>query len=358
MRILFFIEGLGSGGKERRLVELIKGLSNVPNFEMELVITKDNIHYKSIFNTGIMIHYTIRKNLKKDPRIFRKFYRIAKKFNPDVIHVWGNLAAIYAIPTKIFLKIPMINNQITDAPLKVYNSFKGHNLTFPFSDLIIANSFAGIKTYNAPIKKSIVIYNGFDFNRLNNIKDKSLIREKYNIKTNYVVGMVASFNSKKDYDSYLKVANLILNKNEDVTFVCIGSGDYSIHSQKVKIENKAKILFLGRLQNVEDVMNLCDIGVLTTYTEGISNAILEFMALKKPVVVAGEGGCSELIEDGNNGYLLNSKDINGLEKKINSILDDKNLAKEFGSNSFEIVKNKFNIKKMITKYIKVYDEFR
>ena len=80
MKILFYIESLNSGGKERRLVELIKGLSKYPDIEMELVLTRDYIHYKEISDTGIKIHFNIRKGLKKDPRLFFKFYKIAKKF--------------------------------------------------------------------------------------------------------------------------------------------------------------------------------------------------------------------------------------------------------------------------------------
>ena len=168
MKILLFIESLRSGGKERRLVELIKGLQKYPDIECELVLTKKEIHYSDIFNTGIKFHYIIRKNLKKDPRLFLLFYKIAKKFKPDIIHVWGNMVAIYAIPAKVLLGIPMINNQITVAPLKVSGGLFSHHITFPFSDRILANSYAGLKSYNAPKVKSSVIYNGFDFNRIAN----------------------------------------------------------------------------------------------------------------------------------------------------------------------------------------------
>jgi len=110
MRILFYIESLRSGGKERRLLELIKGLSKNKNIDMALVLTREDIHYTDVFDTGIKIYYTIRKGLKKDPRLFFKFYKIAKKVKPDIIHVWGNMVAVYAIPTKVLLRIKMVNN--------------------------------------------------------------------------------------------------------------------------------------------------------------------------------------------------------------------------------------------------------
>ncbi len=356
MKILYFIESLRSGGKERRLVELIKGLSTDPNFDIEIVLTKDDIHYKDILSTNIKIHYIIRKGLKKDPRVFYKFYKIAKNFKPDIIHVWGNLVAIYAIPAKVLLKIPMVNNQITGAPLKVSKGILSHKLSFPFSDRIIANSFAGLKAYNAPNNKSLVIYNGFDFNRNLKLKDKNFIRNKFNITTKFVVAMVASFSNKKDYETYIKAANKVIEKVIDVTFLCIGSGDIENYKSMVEKKNIDRILFLGKKDDVESIMNICDIGVLTTYTEGISNALLEFMSLKKPIVITGAGGCQELIEHNVNGYLFEIGSFNQLHESISELLSSQELLNSFGNRSHQIVKNKFNMLQMLTKFKELYIE--
>ena len=70
MKILFFINGLQSGGKERRLVELIKSLTSYSEIKMELILTQENVVYDDIFSTGIKIHYIIRKNIKKRPKGF------------------------------------------------------------------------------------------------------------------------------------------------------------------------------------------------------------------------------------------------------------------------------------------------
>lgn len=360
MKILFFIESLEAGGKERRLVELIKGLSNTNEIKMELVLTKKDIHYKDIHSTGIKIHFVLRKYLKKDPSVFFKFYKIANKFKPDIIHVWGNMVAIYAIPTKIFLRIPLINNQITSAPLNVSTSILGHKLPFFFSDKIIANTYAGLKSFSAPKHKSLVIYNGFDFNRINNLKDKNSIIDKFNIQTKFIVGMVASFTDKKDYDTYIKAANIVLMKEKNITFLSIGSGDYSRFEKMVKKENKNKILFLGKQDNVESIMNICDIGVLITnnekHGEGISNALLEFSALSKPLIATLGGGNSEIIENEKSGYLINPKSPDELVYKILYLFNNINDLEGFGKRSIEVVLEKFSISKMIEKFRKVYNE--
>jgi glycosyltransferase involved in cell wall biosynthesis len=357
MKILFFIESLRSGGKERRLVELIKGLRcHYSDVEIELVLTRQDVHYTEIFDTGIKIHYVVRKGLKKDPRIFFQFYKIVKKIKPDIINVWGNMVAIYAIPSKVLFGIPMINNQITNAPLKVSKGIFSHQLSFIFSDKIISNSYAGLKAYNSPKEKSSVIYNGFDFNRISNLKVKEEVRKIFQIETTYVVGMIASFSSNKDYTSFLNAALLILEKRRDVTFLCVGSGDYSVYNSIVPSKLNNKIKFLGKQNNVESIMNVCDIGVLSTYTEGISNSLLEFMALGKPVIATDGGGTKELVVNHNCGYLITVKSPELLCQKIEVLLENNDEREFFGLNCKKRIKKNFNIEKMVSSFYSIYNE--
>jgi len=359
MKILFFINDLRSGGKERRLVELIKGLSYQKDIEMGIVLTRDIIHYGDIFLTDIKIFYVKRKEgVRKDYRVFYKFYKIARSFKPDIIHVWGNLVAIYAIPTKVLLRIPLINNQITDAPLTVSNSILSHKLTFPFSDRIISNTYAGLVSYSAPKSKSLVIYNGFNFERIKKLEKKEIIRKRFDINTKYVVGMVASFSDKKDYYTYIKAANEVLNNFREVTFLCIGDGDSGIFKEMISKKDKNRILFLGKQSNVESLMNICDIGVLMSnvnnHGEGISNALMEFMALKKPVIANDNGGNSELIENSKSGFIIH-KGTEELKEKILLLLKDSKKRKDFGYISEQIVRQKFSIDKMINSFLNEYN---
>jgi len=354
LKILFFIEDLGSGGKERRLVELIRGLLNNKSISMELVLTRKNIHYTDIHSYEFKIHYIPRSYLKKAISLFLKFFNIAKSYRPDVIHVWGNLPAIYAIPAKLFLKIPMINSQITDAPEFFKDSVLNHNLTFPFSDRIIANSMAGLKAYKAPKNKSTVIYNGFDQSRLNNLEAKDTIRESFKIDTKYVVGMVATFSELKDYETYIHSANQVLSKNKEVTFLCIGSGDDGRYKKLVKKEYVNKVLFLGKQNQVESIMNLCDIGVLATFTEGISNALLEFSALGKPVITNFGGGNIEIVNQGVTGYLVNQRSPGEMAEKIEILLNNEKMRTNLGEEARKLISYKFSIEQMINGFITEY----
>ena len=104
MKILYIIDSLTAGGKERRLVELIKGLKDYPDIQCDLAIMSNDIHYRYVFCQDIRIHYLIRK-WKKDPKIFLKLYRLCKEFNPDIIHSWGSMPSVYALPIAKILKV-------------------------------------------------------------------------------------------------------------------------------------------------------------------------------------------------------------------------------------------------------------
>lgn len=357
MKILFFIESLRSGGKERRLIELLKFLNSDDRYQILLVLTRQEIDYYDIYNLGINIQIIERKHIKKDPKLFFSFYKIAKDYKPDIIHVWGNMVALYAIPAKLLLGVPLINNQITDAFDIVPGGLLSHNTTFRFSDLIIANSKAGLKSYNSPPKKSRVIYNGFDFERLNNIKSTIEIRKSFNIKTEFVVGMAATFSELKDYNSYIIAANLLLSEGLDCTFLCMGKGDDSAYRELVIPEWKENIKFLGLQSDVESIMNCCDIGVLSTFTEGLPNSVLEFMALGKPIVATRGGGTDELVLDNQTGYLVRAKSPDEMAQKIKILLENPEMALKMGEKGKERVESKFNISAMAEQFVKIYNEY-
>ncbi|NLD48070.1 MAG: glycosyltransferase, partial [Clostridiaceae bacterium] len=164
MKILFFIESLRSGGKERRLVELLIYLKQNTNYDLRLVLTENEIHYSYVHDLGIPIDIIKRRFIKKDPLLFFKFYRIIKEFNPDIIHSWGTMSTFYAIPSKQILKKPLLANLIASAKkdYRKYSLSAFFNLCdYKYADLILGNSIAGFKAYGLQNNPKIhLIYNG------------------------------------------------------------------------------------------------------------------------------------------------------------------------------------------------------
>ena len=357
MKILFVIESLTEGGKERRLVELMKALKKESDLEFNLVVMSYDVHYKEVFDLGIDINYLIRKR-RKDLTIYKNLYRLCKNNRPDIIHCWDTMTAVYIVPVCKFLKIKFVNGIVMDAPEKrsICNKFwLRAKLTFPFSDAIVGNSKAGIKAYSAPKGKSHVIYNGFNFKRISHLIPKEIIRNQLNISTKYIIGMVATFSDFKDYPTYFCAAKLLLNKRNDITFLAIGKNTDSVSSKKLIDNNFASYFrLLGEKFDVESFINAMDICILSTFTEGISNSILEYMALEKPVIATSGGGTCEILEDNVTGFLVSQSNPNEIADKVEFFLNDPELMTKMGNNGKERILRVFSIDKMAGEFISVY----
>jgi glycosyltransferase involved in cell wall biosynthesis len=357
MKILFFIDNLNAGGKERRMTELVKALSFRKDVILQLVVMNKEIHYKEILNLDLNIHYLIRKR-KKDFSVFSKLYDICKTFKPDILHCWDSMTAIYAIPICKILHIKLVNGLVVDSPARrnVFNKYwLRAKFTFPFSTLVIGNSLSGLNAYKVNDKKRVCIYNGFDFKRTENLIPPDIIRNELNINTKFIIGMVASFSKKKDYPTYFAAAELLLEKRNDITFVAIGNKTDSLESQQlIKAEHKDSFRLLGKKSGIESFINIMDICILSTFTEGISNSILEYMALKKPVIATIGGGTNEIVEDSKTGFLVQHSNPESIAENIEILLNNKILSEKMGFYGHQKVVKKFSLNGMINEYMTSY----
>jgi glycosyltransferase involved in cell wall biosynthesis len=366
MKILFFINGLSAGGKERRLTQLMKDLTLNPKIEFELVIMNKDIHYEEVLELNVKIHYLIRKT-KKDLSVFPKFYKICVAFEPDIVHCWDSMTAVIAVPCCRLLSILFINGLVVDTPVRqnIFNKdWLRAKLTFPFSHRIIGNSKSGLKAYGAPKNKSSCIYNGIDLKRFENVKDRDIVYDElFGVNTDnlFIIGMVAAFEPRKDYDTFVKSALSMIKANESIRFILVGDGkNFTKIKNKVPLEFSKKIIFLGKRSDVESIVNVFDVGVLLTNTkvhgEGISNSIIEYMASGKPVIATRGGGTNEVVKDNQNGYLINAHDSQQLVQSIQQLIAHKNLLVQFGSKSHEMVHTFFDIKIMTQNYLSMYEQ--
>jgi glycosyltransferase involved in cell wall biosynthesis len=363
MRILLINDSLIRGGKERRLIELVKGLLARNDVVVELIILSDRIQYPEIHQLDIPLHQLVRKP-KKDPRVIFRIHDIAKRFQPDIIHSWSSMCTLFAMYAARRTGAKLVNACIADAPrgLKIWGSqLLRAKLTYPFSDRVLSNSKAGLVAYDAPKDKGRYIYNGFDFNRVNAIKPAEEIRERFHIKTPYVVGKIAAFHERKDYFTYIKAAVQVCQQRADVSFLSVGDGALMAQCQAmVPAELKDRILFLGRQNDVESIINVFTVGVLSTnldvHGEGISNSIMEYMVMHKPVVATVGGGTAEIVFDGENGFLIPEKSAEIMTEKINYLLDHPEEAKRMGDNGWQLVFDQFNLRDMTSNYLALYEE--
>ncbi len=358
MKILFFVQSLTVGGMERRLLELIKYLKQNDKYILTLVIAEDIIHYKYANELGIPIELIRRKDLKYDPTLLIRFFRFCRKFKPDIIHAWGSFATFNAIPAKILCRKPLVSNLINSAKKSFRQNSPDkffHRIDIHFSDVILSNSEAGIKNFKINSPKALVIRNGVHPERFEGKFDEADVRLKLKINTPFVVIMVARFGKSKDYDLFIDIAKEMGKMRKDITFLGVGDGkQFPRIKNRVKNEKVNNVILAGGQNEVESLIFASDIGLLCTFSEGISNTIIEYMGMGKPVIVTDIfGGSRELIVNGETGFCT-ERDAEEVIQHINLLLDNKKLRTEMGKKGKERILNEFTIERMGRDYENLY----
>jgi glycosyltransferase involved in cell wall biosynthesis len=360
MKILFFADSLIAGGQERRMLELIKYLKQYTEYEIALVITEDEIFYEYAYELGITIEIIKRSGVKYDPRLFMLFQSFCRRFKPDIIHTWGKMTTFYAIPTKLIHRVPLVSSLIANSS----RNFNVGSLDFYFfavniffADVILSNSTAGLLAYKIKTQKAKVIRNGVHLERFKVKYNIINERERLNIKTHFVIVMVASFTISKDYDLFIDIAKKIGQSRDDITFVGVGDGPtWNRIQQRIKHEKIERVILTGDQANVESIIAASDIGLLCTFSEGISNSIIEYMALAKPVIATDlNGGSKEIIIEGETGFCT-SRNQEEIIDLINLLLKNDELRISMGEKGRERINSHFSIDRMGDEFENIYEK--
>jgi glycosyltransferase involved in cell wall biosynthesis len=267
------------------------------------------------------------------------------------------MCSVYAAAVARILGIALVNGMITDSPIIKVGSRKWvrSRLTFPFSDLILANSKAGLLAYKAPPHRSACVYNGFDFNRLKTLVPGEEIRRAHGIKTPKVIGMVANIDRRKDHLNFTRTAIHICNDRSDVSFIAIGEGPLRESCMQMVPEGlRDRIIFPGRRSDVESHVQIFDIGMLLSHREGISNAIIEYMASGKPVIATEGGGTPELVVHGETGFIVASNTEDRVVQYIHYLLDTTQAAEQMGRAGRARIQAHFSTKHMCSETLSIY----
>ncbi len=111
---------------------------------------------------------------------------------------------------------------------------------------------------------------------------------------------------------------------------------------------------LGVRRDILKLIELSDVIVCSSLSEGISFTLLEAMALSKPVIATNVGGNKIIVRK--NGLLFKPGDYKTLNKYIKKILYDKDYAKKLGNIGRKMVEDCFNVENMVREYKKVIDK--
>lgn len=201
-------------------------------------------------------------------------------------------------------------------------------------------------------RKYEVIYRGVE---LGNFENNLEIERKYKGKTKIL--FVGRLIDGKGVSNLIKAVEKL--KELDWVLLIVGDGP---QSENLKEEVKRfgigdRVVFLGQIerQKLIGIMNIVDIVVNPSYTEGLPTVIVEAAKCAKAIVATDVGGTREIIENNKSGILIKPKETQMLSEKIELLMKNSDLRKKLGKVAKEETKNKFDWEVSVKDYINILE---
>lgn len=349
-------------GGIKTFIENIVNFSDNEIFEHFIVGTDVVLNYDNNFKKKQDIFIDRRPNPFRDIVSLIKIIVYIRKNEPDIIHCHsakggfiGRLASKFTgkkcvytphafsylgfrgIKRNLYILLEKITKNITDLLLAVSNS-----------EAIRAELEIGYQRKNIKI-----IANSIQIPSYNDFKvTKKLMK----------VGMIGRLIYQKNPIMFLKVALFVHNDFPNIQFELLGAGyqDYlsrevSYFINKNKMEKYCSITKWDTTNNrLNDFYNSLSIFLLTSNFEGLPYSLVESMARGIPCIVTDADGNRDVINDGDNGFIVPCDDAESMAEKVKELLCNEALYKQFSIRGYETVLENHNIKKNISKYEDVY----
>ncbi len=129
----------------------------------------------------------------------------------------------------------------------------------------------------------------------------------------------------------------------------------SLQALAAQLGLERDVFFLGRCEKVAELLSVSEVCVLSSKAEGFSNAILEYMAAARPVVVTDVGGAREAVTGGETGYIVPVGNDAEMADRIIQLLRDPKHAQTMGQRGRQIVVEKFSCEAQLERTLALYD---
>jgi glycosyltransferase involved in cell wall biosynthesis len=206
-----------------------------------------------------------------------------------------------------------------------------------------------------------VIRNGVDLARFTNVRpDRQELFPQLKAESQ-LIAVVANMNVEtKGHTDLISAAAEVSREFPDAKFLLVGDGAERTRLEVMTAElglNKT-VLFLGRRNDVPNLLACCDLFVLSSWAEGLPNSVLEAMAAGLPIVATRVGGTPEIIEAGVTGILVSPRDSHALAVAISQLLGNRGFAKELGRSAQEHARAQFGFDRLLSELDSLYLEAR
>jgi glycosyltransferase involved in cell wall biosynthesis len=283
----------------------------------------------------------------------------------DVMHahdLWSNLMGV---PAARLAGVPAIISSQRD--LSQFDWYRGTKRRVlrkvqGMSHVLLANATpirdALIADEGFSPAKLRVIHNGVDTAKIQGGKrDRDRLFPK--LGSGKLVVLVGNMHSDvKGHPWLIAATPAVLREWPQIRFILAGDGEARpvFERQAAELGVRGSFDFLGRRDDIPDVLASCDIAVLPSRAEGLPNAVLEYMAAGLPTIATCVGGNPELVQDGVTGLLVPPQDSDALAGALLKLLRDEELSHRIGANGRRVATEDFSFERLVREVDNLYTE--
>jgi GalNAc-alpha-(1->4)-GalNAc-alpha-(1->3)-diNAcBac-PP-undecaprenol alpha-1,4-N-acetyl-D-galactosaminyltransferase len=336
-KIAFILPSLKAGGAERVVSTLSNQLINT--FDVVIVVLYNctpfypldkrvEIQFCKEYSSTLSFLDSIRNHFDLMKRC--KIY--VKNANADIIIGFTTTVNIYSVLISKRINLPSIISERIHPDYNIVNPFWNiiRKRIYPKSNALVVQT-QEIMNYFLSFtdEKKVVI--------INNPLAEELVAQKNSeaLKVNHII-CIGRLDSQKNQELLIRAFSNI--KRKDWKLLLIGEGQLRSHYEKLIIDLKIEesIKLVGNVQDVSKYYNTAKIFVLPSNFEGFPNALIEAMSFGLACIATNcPSGPSEIIKDNENGFLIPVNDQMDLEKKLQLLIDNSELQKQFSLKAVE-----------------------
>lgn len=359
LNVMHIISGDLWAGAETMACNLLRRLRENQELSIYVIILNEGRLAKELQDSGLTVS-VIEEYSNSFWQILRKIISIVKEFHPDIIHSHRNKENLLAfLASRFYLTVKLVST-LHGLPELVDNFPKFNHWIKIKLNLLILSKFFHTVAVSIDIRN--VLINRFNFSNdtveaiHNGIEITDLIdKDSNNLK--FVIGSSGRLFPIKDYPLMVEIARLVLEKYpENIRFELAGDGP-EMDSILALIQTYGlgnNFSLLGHQDDMARFYNGLDLYLNTSVHEGIPMTILEAMSHGLPVVAPSVGGIVEIVDNGVNGFLIQSRNPFDYAARCISLFENEAQRQKMSEAAIATARVSFSAELMASKYFNLY----
>ncbi len=362
IRLIEFITNFNIGGTERQVLNLACGIDR-ERFELSFACFGRTGQFLESIAPAPKGFCEYRITSLRNPSTLREQLRFARYIGRNeiqVVHSYGFYANVFSVlAARLGGAVAIASVRDTGDPLTPVQR-RIQRVACRFADCVLANSDAirrNLVAQGYAPRKIVVIRNGIV---PPDPAPGGHIRQELNLPPEApIVAVVSRLNRLKGIEYFLQAAARIGAVFERARFLVVGDGidpgyRAELESYAHRLGLRHKVVFTGFRLDIGAILSEVSVSVLPSLSEGMSNTILESMAMGIPVVATKVGGNPEAVEDDVTGLLVPPRNDGLLAEAIGRFLQDPDAAARFGAAGKRRVSELFSLDRMVGDTEKLY----